>query len=70
MKNSKVLLYKNFRSRKNILDFVNVIFSNIMSKELGEIDYTEEEYLNCGKEFNDAEKNIDPELYVIQDCKR
>lgn len=69
VKNSKVLLYKNFRSRKNILDFVNVIFSNIMSKELGEIDYTEEEYLNCGKEFNDAEKNIDPELYVIQDCE-
>ena len=69
LENSKVLLYKNFRSRKNILDFVNVIFSNIMSKELGEIDYTEEEYLNCGKEFNDAEKNIDPELYVIQDCE-
>lgn len=63
--NSKVLLYKNFRSRKNILDFVNFIFDNIMSKELGEIDYNEKEYLNCGANFNDSEKNVDPELYVI-----
>ena len=63
--NSKVLLYKNFRSRKNILDFVNYVFDNIMSKELGEINYNKEEYLNCGASFEDEDKNIDPELYVI-----
>ena len=62
---SKILLYKNFRSRKNILDFVNYIFESIMSKELGEINYNEDEYLNCGATFKDTEKNIDPELYVI-----
>ncbi len=43
-----IQLFKNFRSRKNILDFTNIIFENIMSKDLGEIDYTEEEYLNLG----------------------
>ena len=64
--NEKVLLYKNFRSRRNILDFVNCIFDNIMSKELGEINYNEEEYLNAGASFEDSGKNIDPELYIIQ----
>lgn len=32
--NRKIQLFKNFRSMKNILDFTNIIFSNIMSKKL------------------------------------
>ena len=28
---SKILLYKNFRSRQEVIDFTNVIFQNIMS---------------------------------------
>ena len=43
-----IQLFKNFRSRKNILDFTNIIFKNIMSVEFGELDYTEKEYLNYG----------------------
>lgn len=39
----KIMLYKNFRSRKNVLDAVNFIFENIMSKELGEIEYNDDE---------------------------
>ena len=41
----KIQLFKNFRSRKNVLDFTNIIFENIMSKKLGDIDYNEKEYL-------------------------
>ena len=47
-KGLKIQLFKNFRSRENILDFTNTIFANIMSEALGEIDYSEEEYLNLG----------------------
>ena len=47
----KIQLYKNFRSRKNVLDFTNIIFENIMSEKLGEIDYLEEEFLNLGANF-------------------
>jgi len=47
-------LNKNFRSRNEILDATNYIFSNIMSKDLGEIDYIEKVYLNCGNEFPDS----------------
>ena len=44
-KYKKIMLYKNFRSRKEVVDSVNYIFEHIMSKNLGEIDYNEEEKL-------------------------
>ena len=47
-KGLKIQLFKNFRSRENVLDFTNIIFKSIMSENLGDIDYTEEEYLNLG----------------------
>ncbi|MDO5556115.1 MAG: helicase-exonuclease AddAB subunit AddA [Clostridia bacterium] len=45
---TKIQLFKNFRSASNILDITNIIFSNIMSKKLGDIDYNKQEYLNYG----------------------
>ena len=53
---NKIQLFKNFRSRENILDTTNLIFKDIMSKNLGDIDYSEEEYLNLGASFEDTEK--------------
>ncbi len=44
-------LNKNFRSRKEILDATNYVFSNIMTSDLGEIDYSENVYLNNGNIF-------------------
>ena len=55
-KGNKIQLFKNFRSRANILDTTNLIFKEIMSKELGDIDYTEEEYLNLGANFEETKK--------------
>lgn len=40
-----IILEKNFRSSKVILDFVNYIFSKLMTKTVGEIDYNEKEAL-------------------------
>ena len=37
-KNRKIMLYKNFRSRKEVIDSGNYIFENIMSKNIGEIE--------------------------------
>ena len=62
---SKILLYKNFRSRQEVIDFTNVIFQNIMSSELGEIDYGKEEYLNRGADFDETIIDNTPELYII-----
>lgn len=62
----KVKLFKNFRSRKEVLDFTNIVFKNIMSKELGDIDYLEDEYLNLGADYPESVNNSDiPELHII-----
>ncbi len=60
--NTKIQLFKNFRSRKNILDITNIIFEDIMSKKLGDIEYDEKEYLNYGANFEDSnDRELDSE---------
>jgi len=49
--NVKIKLFENFRSKKNVLDITNMIFQNIMSKTLGDIEYNEDEFLNQGMEY-------------------
>ena len=62
----KIQLFKNFRSRDNVLQITNEVFKTIMSKELGDIDYTEEEYLNLGAAFEEHENSLDiAELDII-----
>ena len=55
--NTKIQLFQNFRSRKNILDITNIIFDNIMSKKLGDIEYDEKEFLNCGAKYEKSPEN-------------
>ena len=63
---TKIQLYKNFRSRKEVLDFTNIIFQNIMSTNLGEINYEEDEYLNLGANYDEPIVDCKPEMYVIE----
>ena len=66
----KIQLFKNFRSRENVLDFTNMIFKNIMSEKLGDINYTEEEYLNLGADYETLENGVgNAELYLIDTKK-
>ena len=46
-----IRLFKNFRSRKEVIDSVNFIFSSIMNEHLGGVDYTETEYLRQGAAY-------------------
>lgn len=55
----KIKLFKNFRSRENILDTTNLIFSDIMSADFGEIEYDESEYLNLGATYEEPTKNVE-----------
>lgn len=61
----KIQLFKNFRSRKNVLDFTNLIFENIMSENLGDINYTKEEYLNLGADYKESEEDLKTEIDII-----
>lgn len=55
----KIKLFKNFRSRECVLDITNLVFENIMSKKLGDIDYNEEEYLNYGANYASPEDTLE-----------
>lgn len=66
----KIQLFKNFRSRDNILDFTNLIFKNIMSPNLGEVEYDEKEYLNFGAEdYKQNNQNLKTEIDIIDTKK-
>ena len=53
---SKIILDKNFRSSKGICDYVNFVFSHLMSEKVGEINYDKQDWLNYGAKYekNDA----------------
>ncbi|NLJ67386.1 MAG: helicase-exonuclease AddAB subunit AddA [Clostridiales bacterium] len=57
----KIQLFKNFRSRKSVIDGVNFIFSQIMSQNVGELDYNDEEALNLGAVFKEGAHGESPE---------
>ena len=62
----KIKLFKNFRSREEVLKLTNWIFKNIMSDKLGDVDYTEEEFLNLGAGYeNEDNQDLLPELHVL-----
>ncbi len=66
IKGVKIQLFKNFRSRKSVIDLTNLLFDNIMSKKLGDIEYTKQEYLNFAANFQDSEDNKNKaELHII-----
>lgn len=46
-----IRLFKNFRSRKAVVNAANFIFSTVMGTEVGDVDYTEDEYLIQGAEY-------------------
>ena len=56
--NTKIQLFQNFRSRSSVLDITNLVFDNIMSMDLGGIEYNEKEYLNKGAEFKKATQEL------------
>lgn len=73
--NKKIMLYANFRSRAEVLEGCNHVFSSIMRKETGELDYTKEERLNPQAKFeelNDENANIGGpvEVYILSEEKK
>ena len=61
----KIQLFRNFRSRREVLDFSNMIFASIMSEELGELNYTIEEYLNLGASYEDTNQDLRAEIDIL-----
>lgn len=49
----RINLDRNFRSRDNIIGSINLIFKQIMGKDLGDIDYDEENALYAGADYKE-----------------
>ena len=60
----KILLSRNFRSRAEILHAVNDVFSLVMSREAGELQYGADEMLYHGRDYP-AEPSAKVELHCI-----
>ena len=65
----KIKLFKNFRSRESLLDITNLVFENIMSKSLGNIDYNEDEYLNYGANYASPEEILNEKALAKQNSQ-
>ena len=66
----RMVLSRNFRSREEILDVTNFIFSNIMSTEMGEMDYTDEEKLYFGaKDYSREKRDVEFHLLDVEDTE-
>lgn len=47
----KIILSKNFRSRKEVLDSVNYLFAHVMSEQVGDVIYDDAASLYCGADY-------------------
>ena len=60
----RILLRENFRSRRAVLEAANHVFSNIMSRTLGELDYDDAARLRAGASY--PGDDVLPELAVLE----
>lgn len=60
----KIMLYKNFRSRKEVIHGVNYIFKTLMSNVVGELEYDEKEALNLGATYKEISEETVEESYI------
>ena len=64
----KIDLNANFRSRKEVLHATNYIFSQIMGKQVGEIEYDEAASLKPGAPYEETETPVELALlYEVED---
>lgn len=61
---ARIHLGTNFRSRKGVTGMINLVFSQIMSESVGEIEYTAEEELVPGAQYPESAAP-DTEVHII-----
>lgn len=61
----RILLSQNFRSRREVLDAANFVCSNIMSQEMGEVDYGDAESLHFGAAYLPPREDCRTEFHLL-----
>ncbi|MCM1370371.1 MAG: UvrD-helicase domain-containing protein [Clostridium sp.] len=64
----KIDLSKNFRSRKEVIDSINLIFESIMSEDFGGVTYNNGHVLGFGNtSYKDVDENLELEIYSYEE---
>ena len=61
----KLVLSQNFRSRLTVLESTNFVFRNILSRQMGELDYTPDQYLNLGADYYVPRDDVQTEFHLV-----
>lgn len=61
----RITLSKNFRSRREVIDGANLVFGQIMSKELGGIEYDKDNALYTGADYADTGADTSVEVLML-----
>jgi ATP-dependent helicase/nuclease subunit A len=64
-KNAAILLNRNFRSSPDVINYVNDVFETVMSRDVGEIDYTDSEKLEAGAVYPDEDRSTE---FIFAEC--
>lgn len=62
----RIDLSKNFRSREEVISFVNATFEKLMQKSIGGISYEKEAFLYLGSSYEKAEQNQEVEVLLLK----
>lgn len=60
-----LVLAENYRSREEIIHFINLVFFQLMDKDMGQIAYSREVELVAGTKFPES-KNFHPEILLYE----
>ncbi len=60
---AKIALKENFRSRAGVTEIVNFLFSQVMRREAGDVDYSGDETLVCGAVYPETDECC--ELHIL-----
>ncbi len=60
----EIMLEKNYRSRREIIDFTNFIFGKLMNEKIGEVEYSGGELLSYGAPYDDSKM---PTSFLVYD---
>lgn len=62
----RIDLHQNFRSRKSVIDTVNYVFSQIMTKQLGDVTYDDNAALHLGANYEpDTLNHFSTEMILV-----
>lgn len=64
-KHTPLPLNRNFRSRQQVVDTVNAMFTGLMTQKYGDVDYNESTQLVCGAQYPDSNADYTSELHLL-----